>query len=68
MDSWIKEFLLSSYPSAAQVVTHLVISQKPCKRGPIIHHFTGEETQAQSGQVLPSCTAGESETQGPVHH
>lgn len=47
MDSWIKEFLLSTNPvcnsvlSAAQVVTHLLISQKPCKRGTIIHHFTG---------------------------
>lgn len=74
MDSWIKEFLLSAYPvcnsvlSAAQVVTPLLMSQKPCKRGTVIHHFTGEETEAQAGQVLPICAAGESQSQGPVPH
>lgn len=51
---------MSTYPvhnavlSAAQVVTHLLISQKTWRRGTTTPHSTGEETQAQTGQVLPT--------------
>lgn len=66
MDYQVKEFYGANYTGPSTVlsaVTHLE-SQESCGRGTTILHFTGEETQAQRGQVLPSYTASKSQCPG----